>query len=150
MDLAAHGSYTIEQQDNILLVDARGPFNDVILAQYKIDMEKVCQKMAGQAWASLVTYYGNSVFTPDAEKSLIDITKYRVKHGMVANASVIINSHHADLQQMQLRRVYQASDIIFHVFSDVDSAKEWLSEFLTNQSTTILSNSNTARSQLTF
>jgi len=150
MDLAAHGSYTIERQGNILVVDARGPFNEEAIDRYQVDMKKVCQEMAGQPWASLVTYYGNSVFTPDAEQSLIEITKYRVKHGMVANASVIINSRHADLQQMQLRRVYQASDVTFHVFSDVGSAKEWLTEFLANQSTALLSNSNTAGPQLAF
>ncbi len=148
MDLAAHGSYTIEQQGNILLIDAKGPFNDVTLAKYKLDMKEVCQHMNGQPWASLVTYYGNSIFTPEAEKSLIEVTKYRVKNGMVANASVIIDSHHADLQQMQLRRVYQAADVLFHVFSDVGSANEWLNEYLANQRATMLSTNNSAGYQL--
>ncbi|MCJ8318010.1 MAG: hypothetical protein MJK12_00145 [Colwellia sp.] len=145
MNFSSHGSYSIETQGNILLVDARGPFNDVTLAQYQLDMKEVCQQMHGQSWASLVTYYGSSIFTPEAEKSLIEITKYRIKHGMVANASVILNSSHADLQQMQLRRVYQSAELTFHVFSDIDSAKDWLTEYLADQPTSKLaSTKNTA------
>ena len=97
MNLPAHGSYTIEQQGNILLVDARGPFNEVTLTQCQQDMK---------------------------------------------------DSNHADLQQMQLRRVYQSSGIIFHVFSDVNSAKEWLKDFLDSQRATILSKDNMVRFQL--
>lgn len=133
MELAEHGTYTIKIEDNILLVDAQGPFNEVILARYQRDMKAVCQQLNGQLWASLVTYYGGGVFTPEAEEGIIEITKYRIKHGMVANASVIINSNHADLQQMQLHRIYQAADITFHVFSEVDQAKSWLKDYIEKQ-----------------
>ena len=47
---------------------------------------------------------------------------------------MILNSAHADLQQMQLRRIYQASNITFHVFSDEKSARNWLAEFLQQKS----------------
>ena len=150
MNLSAHGSYSIEQQGNILLVDAKGPFNEVTLAQYHLDMKEVCQQMQGQPWASLVTYYGNSIFTPEAEACLIDVTKYRVKHGMLVNASVIINSNHADLQQMQLTRVYQSAGVLFHVFSDVERAKDWLVDFLDDQRTAMISKPYAARCQFSL
>lgn len=130
MNITTQGSYTIEQQDNILLVDARGPFDIEVLEKFRQEMYGVCEKFEGQSWGSLVTYYGNGVFTPEAEEALIEITKYREAKGMVANASVILNSSHADLQQMQLRRIYQSTKITFHVFSNIDSASEWLTEFV--------------------
>lgn len=102
MKLSTHGSYTIEIQGNILVIDARGPFNDTIAEQYQLEMVDVTNQLAGAPWVSLVTYYGNGIFTPEAEHILIDVTKYRMKHGMIANASVILESVHADLQQMQL------------------------------------------------
>lgn len=147
MDFSSHGSYTIETQGNILFVDARGPFNEVTLTNYQLAMKEVCRLMNGHPWASLVTYHGNGIFTPEAEASLIEITKYRVKHGMVANASVIINCSHADLQQMQLRRVYQSASLPFHVFSDIDSAKVWLNEFLAEQPTNKLATNNASHYQ---
>jgi len=130
MTTDSNGSYTIEIEDNILVVDANGLFDEDMAKNYDQDMRKLVDKMVGQPWGSLVTYYGNSVFTPEAEETLIEMTKYRVQYGMIANATVIVNSAHADLQQMQLRRIYQASNITFHVFSDINSAREWLSSFL--------------------
>ena len=130
MQLAAHGSYTLDVTDNMLIVDARGLFNDTVVEQYQQDIRVLTKKLSGQPWGSLVTFYGSGIFTPDSEEALVKLTKYRVKHGMIANATVIIDSNNADLQQMQLRRIYQSSNVIFHVFSHIEHAKEWLSGFL--------------------
>ena len=35
---SAHGSYTIEQQNNILIVDAQGPFDEVTAERYHQDI----------------------------------------------------------------------------------------------------------------
>ena len=133
MKLADLGSFTIEHQDNILTVDARGPFTQEIMEQFQQDMVIVSAKMKGQPWGSLVTYYGNAVFSPEAEEALIEITKYRVQHDMIANVTVILESTHADLQQMQLKRIYQTCNVVFHVFSDIEAAKAWLKTFLEQQ-----------------
>ena len=139
MKLAAHGSYKIEPQGNILVVDAHGPFNEITAAAYVKEMHQKCDEFSGKNWGLLVTFYGNSIFTPDAEQALIDITKYRMQRGMIANASVIMNSNSADIQQMQLRRVYQTCNLTFHVFSDVNSARNWLSEFIEDKSSAVCS-----------
>lgn len=137
MQLAAHGKYAVKSHGNILVVDAHGPFNDITAAAYCEDMHKACENFSGQAWGLLVTFYGNSVFTPEAEQALIKITQYRMTRGMIATACVIIDSSSADIQQMQLRRIYQACNLTFHVFSDIDSARIWLQEFV-NENTPAL------------
>lgn len=134
MQLAAHGKYTIKHHGNILVVDAHGPFNDVTAADYVQEMYDACDKFSGKTWGLLVTFYGNSVFTPEAESALVDVTKYRMERGMIANASVILESSSADIQQMQLRRIYQACNLTFHVFSDIHSARNWLEDFVLAQS----------------
>jgi len=130
MDLATHGEYTIEKKGNILFIDARGPFNDITAQLFSQEMYQTCKLFNGECWASLVTYYGNSIYTPEAESTLIALTKYRAKYGMIANASIILDSNCGDLQQMQLRRIYQTSNMTFHVFCDVNSAEKWLVEFM--------------------
>lgn len=130
MDLAAHGKYTIEKKGNILFIDARGPFNDITAQAFAKDMYQTCKLFNGEYWASLVTYYGNSIYTPEAESMLIALTKHRTKYGMIANASIILDSNCGDLQQMQLHRIYQAANMTFHVFSDINSAEKWLVEFM--------------------
>ena len=130
MKLMAHGSYDIKIEDNILIVNARGPFNELLVQQFDRDIKGSIEHFKGKVWGSLVTYYGNGIFTPEAEEELVSITRYRVKHGMIVNASVFLESQHADLQQMQLRRVYQSCNVTFHSFSDSDSAKQWLQRYL--------------------
>ncbi len=130
MEYSQHGSYVIEQQNNILLVDAQGPFNEVTAEKYHQDIIQLTEKMSGEPWGSLITFRGNSVFTPDAEQQLSETTKYRQKKGMIAIAVVILNSAYADMQQMQLQRIYHDCQIEFHVFSDSESATDWLNGFI--------------------
>ncbi len=130
MQYPAHGRYAIEQQNNILLVDAQGPFNEITMEKYHQDIKQLIEKMNGQPWGSLITFRGNSIFTPDAEQQLRETTQYRQKRGMIAIAVVILNSAYADIQQMQLQRIYQDCQIEFHVFSDSNSATDWLNGFV--------------------
>ena len=130
MQFSAHGSYHIEQQNNILLIDAQGPFNDVVTEQFHQDIKVITQKMRDTPWASLISFKGNGVFTPEAEQNLIDTTHYRVENGMVAIAAVIIDSAYADILQMQLQRIYQSCYVQFNFFSDTKNAKRWLDSFI--------------------
>lgn len=130
MQSSTHGSYHIEQQNNILVIDAQGPFDDVVSEQYHKDMVLITQKMCKNPWASLISFKGNAVFTPDAEQSLIETTQYRVDNGMVAIAAVILDSAYADTLQMQLQRIYQSSSVQFNFFSDTKNAKRWLESFI--------------------
>lgn len=130
MQYSPHGSYKIEQQDNILLIDAQGPFNEVTTEQYHQDIKLFTKKMSGSPWASLVSFKGNSVFTPEAEEILVETTQYRVDNGMVAVAAVIVNSAYADILQMQLQRIYQSCAIQFNFFSNAGHAQNWLDSFI--------------------
>jgi len=130
MQYSAHGRYIIEQKDNILLVDAHGPFNEVTAEKYHQDIKQLTEKMTGEPWGSLITFRGNSIFTPEAEEQLKETTQYRQKKGMIAIAVVILNSAYADMQQMQLQRIYHDCEIEFHVFSDSESATAWLNDFV--------------------
>lgn len=128
------GSYTIDVKGNIINVESHGPFNQATVLNYSEDIKDAIALFDGKPWASLNTFYGNGVFTSDAEKALRDMTEYRIKNGMIALAAVIKNSVHADLQQMQLHRIYQPENIAFHVFSGADSASNWLQEYLKKNS----------------
>ncbi|HCH70259.1 MAG TPA: hypothetical protein DE042_07275 [Colwellia sp.] len=132
MQYSTEGIYRIEQQNNILLIDIdeQGSFDDVVSAQYRKDIKTMIQKMRHSPWASLITFKGTGVFSPDAEQSLIETTNYRVENGMVAIASVILDSAYADILQLQLQRIYQSSSVQFNFFSDTKYAKDWLESFI--------------------
>jgi hypothetical protein len=130
MHTAQQGNYKAIQEDSMLLIDIKGPFSELVIKKYKKEMIQLCDNFQEVHWGSVITYYGNSVFSPEDEQLLTELTQYREESNMIANATVIINSNNADLQQMQLRRIYQTTNITFHVFSDINSAKEWLEDYL--------------------
>jgi len=127
-----HDNYRIEKQDNILLIDIdeQSTFNDVVSEQYHEDIKTITQAMRDNPWASLITFKGIGVFTPDTEQVLIETTHYRVENGMIAIAIVIIDSRYADTLQLQLQRIYQSSSVQFNFFSDAKHAKNWLDSFI--------------------
>ncbi|SET72279.1 hypothetical protein [Thalassotalea agarivorans] len=124
------GTYKLNVTDNILFVEARGPFDEDVVKQFSQEAQSSAHQFNGRRWGSIVTYYGKGIFTPDAEEALISLTKHRVEHGMVANASILLETNHGDLQQMQLQRVYQACNVQFHTFCDKQSATDWMQTFL--------------------
>lgn len=130
MKRSVDGCYIIEQQDNIMLVDALGPFDEAAAEIYHQDIKHVTEQMSGDPWGSLITFRGNSVISPDAEQQLRETTQYRQQKGMIAIAVVILNSAYADVQQMQMQRIYQDCQIEFHVFSDSDCASDWLNGYI--------------------
>lgn len=130
METILKEGYSIESKSNILQVEAFVPFTEEVTEKYIDDMYRACEEFSGQPWGLLISFYGNSVFTPDVEESLIKVNKYRVEQGLIASATVLINSSTADIQQLQLRRIYQACGITFYVFSDIENAKSWLENYL--------------------
>ncbi|GAA5137707.1 hypothetical protein [Thalassotalea piscium] len=133
MKLAEYDQYTIEHSENMLIVDAKGNFDIKVTQQYVQDMYNACELFNNNPWGLLATFYGNRVFTPDAEIALMELTKYRIKRGMIANASVILDSNTGDIQQLQLRRIYQSHKLTFHMFSDIENARKWLDSFISDK-----------------
>ncbi|MGJ8691124.1 MAG: hypothetical protein ACSHW0_01435 [Thalassotalea sp.] len=130
MNLATHGSYKLSKTENILVVEAQGPFDEATINQYLSDIKALIEDIKHEPWGTLAIFSGNSIFTPDAEQALIEITRQRAQNNMIAIATVIKESYQADLQQMQLGRVYQACNISHNFFSSEQMAKNWLSGFL--------------------
>jgi hypothetical protein len=130
MPTIKHDHYTIERSNNVLIVDAKGPFNEDTAKSYHADITQLVEKMSGDPWGSLVVFRGSTVFTPEAERQLIETTRYRQKKGMIAIAIVMMSSTCAEIKQMQLQRIYGDCCITFHVFSDTDSAKAWLDHYI--------------------
>jgi hypothetical protein len=132
MELDAHGTYIFKKTDHILYVNAQGPFNEIIVQQYAHDIDEFSCKFNNKKWVSLTSFYGDSIFTPEAEKYLIAILQGSSDNGLLAHASIILESCCRDLQYMQLTRIHQKSNIAFNIFSDVSSAEKWLEGYTCN------------------
>ncbi|TYK67349.1 hypothetical protein [Colwellia echini] len=134
MKQSVQGCYVIEQQENIMLVDVQGAFDEETAESFHKDIQQLTEKMSGSAWGSLVTFRGNGLITPEAESQLRETTQHRQRKGMIAIAVVILNSSNADIQQMQFQRIYQDCELQFHVFTDSENASNWLNDFVEQES----------------
>ncbi|GLX84176.1 hypothetical protein tloyanaT_04280 [Thalassotalea loyana] len=125
--------YKITAQDNILFVDASGPFDFDTMLEYKSETLDAIEKIKHKPWGCIACFHGSGVFSPEAEEELVALTKERMKKNMAALATVIQDSGQADIQQMQLSRVYESCNTKYHIFSDVNAAKAWLANYLKKQ-----------------
>jgi hypothetical protein len=128
LELAAHGTYNFKRAKHILYIDAHGPFNEITTQQYAKDIDEFSYNFPNKNWTSLTTFYGDSIFTPAAENSLITLLRSRAEKGLLANACIILESRCHDLQYMQLKRIHLKANIAFDTFTDVICADKWLEE----------------------
>ena len=126
-------TYKITAQDNILFVDASGPFDFDTMLQYKSETLEAIEKLKHKPWGCIACFHGSGVFSPEAEEELVLLTRERMRKNMAALATVIQDSGQADIQQMQLSRVYESCNTKYHIFSDVKAAKTWLANYLKKQ-----------------
>ena len=65
MVTAQQGNYKATQENNMLLIDIKGPFSESVIRKYKSEMIDLCDNFKQNHWGSVITYYGNSVFSPE-------------------------------------------------------------------------------------
>lgn len=127
--------YNIEMMDNILVVDAVGPFDIETMLQYKAETLDKIEQLKHKPWGCIACFQETGVFSPEAEAELVILTKERMRKNMAALATVIKASNQTDIQQMQLSRIYESCNTKFHMFSDIKAAQTWLSQYLEQQPT---------------
>lgn len=135
MQTRTQGSYSFSINNNILIVNAEGPFDEETIQQYLLDSKAATEKIQHEPWAILTTFSGKGVLTPEAEQALINITKERKKNNLMAVTVVIKNNLQADLQQTQLARIYELCHVTANFFSNEKTAFQWLNSFMSKQKT---------------
>lgn len=133
MQPSTQGSYSLSVKNNILIVNAEGPFDEETIQQYLLDSKAATEEIQHQPWAILTTFSGKGVLTPEAEQALINITKERKKNNLMAVTVVIKNNLQADLQQTQLARIYELCHVTANFFSNETTAYQWLNSFMSKQ-----------------
>lgn len=127
------GRYALSVQNNILMVEAVGPFNENTFKHYLVDSNSAIEKICDKPWAILTIFSGKGILPPEAESALIDITKERQLKNLAAVSVVIENNWQADLQQIQLARIYQQCRVKSNFFSNKQAAHQWLVNYMNTQ-----------------
>lgn len=124
---APHGEYRISLEDNLLLVEAKGPFNSEIVVNYAADMEWAVKQVVAP-WAQLIILHQEGLFTPNAEKQMYSTISARKELGLSASAIVIIGASARFAMEMQISRIYNDLQVKHQYFDSEKEAREWLIE----------------------
>lgn len=126
-----HGEYRVEVQNNILLIEARGPFNKEVVTAYTADVLQALEQME-PPWGQVIVLHQDSVFTPEAESQLAKKVAQSKALGLVASGVVILNTQIEFVIKQQLSQVYKQSDVLHNYFDAEDAARSWVVDELAN------------------
>jgi len=124
---APHGEYKISVENNLLLVEAKGPFNSEIVANYTADMA-LAVKQVDAPWGQLIVLHQEGLFTPSAEKQMYGTISARKDLGMCASGIVIIGASAKFAIEMQISRIYNDLQVKHQYFDNEKEARDWLLE----------------------
>jgi hypothetical protein len=125
MYFSEHGVFEVKVENQILLVDATGPFNEELIIQYEKALESCIKSLEASEWKQIITLHDFSLFTPEAEKKLTKTLINRRSKGLIACAVVLIKVEAEYLIKAQMSRCYNRADIK-HVFTtSLNEAKKW-------------------------
>lgn len=130
MKFTEHGVFEIVVEGSFLLVDATGPFNEELILRYRNSLEAAIKQLEGQHWHQIIVLHEMSLFTPDAERGLVQSLKARKERGLFACGVVIGDVDCKILVREQMSRCYQQCDVKHHYFDTIAGAKLWLNQFV--------------------
>ena len=119
-----HGVYSLEVKDQVLIVDATGPFNDELVMCYQNELETCIAQLETSCWGQIVTLHAQSLFTPEAEQSLINSLKHRKSRGL--KASAVVSDSPYSLVRIQISRIYNQAGVAHDFFENEEHAFNWL------------------------
>jgi len=122
----AHGSFTLDICDRLLLVDVLGPWNAELVAAYQKQLDRAATTLAADGdWAVVVQVFGSALFTPEAMHSMQVKAGQQRALGRCATAYVIDDEvEGSHVVESALRSIYAPSQA-FAVFREVPPALAW-------------------------
>lgn len=128
-----HGTLHFTLEENILIIDGRGPWNKEALLLSVANANAVQQNRSGDKWAVLVNVTGDPLHTPDAEELLVEYIKYDKQHGRVATALILTNSTSPELGKRHIADLYNRAGEQYQFFNNSAEAKSWLRALLVQE-----------------
>lgn len=116
-----HGVYKIVLNDNILLTDAIGPFNQELIKHYNEELTNAIESITHDKWAQIIILHSMSMFTPQAEEEFLKTLKYRKSKGLQVVCLITKDCESSNLVKWQFEHMYSKFGISF---SFVESYKD--------------------------
>ncbi|WP_026376138.1 hypothetical protein [Aestuariibacter salexigens] len=121
-----HGTFSIERQGQLLLVDATGPFNHELISQLSDDLSEHEQALHHRPWVELAVMRCESAYTPEALNDLLTSMQRRHHNNMRAIAIQFEQPQSRLLTEHQLTSVLsKIAGLRFQFFDELEIAMDW-------------------------
>ncbi len=127
-----HGIFKLALENNILIVEGRGPWNKEALKISFANAKMMLKLREMGKWGIIAVMYGEPVHTPDAAELLIEQIKYEKTHGRTATAFILTNSTSPELGKRHLSDLCSKADETFQFFNNVTDAEIWMKPLLSD------------------
>lgn len=128
MLFAEHGVFEVKVENNCLIVDATGPFNEELAKHYQTAIDKCIEQLEQTQWYQIIVLHQLSLFTPEAEVLLTQTLINRKQRGLTKSAVVLIDIEGKSLVTQQLGKIYQKIGIEHGFFESINQAQSWLTD----------------------
>jgi len=125
-----HGSMSFSVEDNILVINGRGPWNLNAIEQGVVDTNEQIKTLYHKPWGVLMIALGDSILVPEAAIRLTKIIESDRRKGRLATALVIRECGIPKFVEQHLGQIYLSAGDEFKYFDEITDAKQWLQQLL--------------------
>lgn len=127
MEFRSHGEYHIKVLDDVLYIDAEGPFNSEAVHDFQANIGKAVTLLeAKPRWYQLAILHNMSIFTEAAIADLVEVARWRMSKGLVASAVVTRDVVGVQLARKQLGDMYRQLGMEHQFFDTENAAIQWI------------------------
>jgi len=122
-----HGDFEVGKHQQILLLSARGPWNDEALKNGSKKLANLIRTLdLTSPWGQISCLYGESLMPPTAYQYFVEQSKYRKKLGLKALAVIIKETDIANTIKRQLNEAFEIVGLKYEFFDSVEASAKWL------------------------
>lgn len=127
-----HGSFQFEISGSVIVIQARGPWNENCVSQYQQQYHALQQGFGGKPYGELLSIIDEGLLIPEAYEQLRDGLKYSVKNGLVCTAVMLDKCSSRFCTQRQFKQLYADTGVNSAFFQEQDAALLWLKAYKLN------------------
>ena len=123
-----HGEFECSITGQVLLLSARGPWNDETMRNGVIKMSADISRLSDNtSWAQLSCLYGESLMPPSTFNIFVKQTRIRKARGLTFLAVVILDTDIMLTTQRQISQCYELAGVPYCFYSSVKEALDAIS-----------------------
>jgi hypothetical protein len=124
----AHGSIEFALNGQIMEIEGTGPWNLKQMEDSGSAASPILDQLLDSPWGVVATFHGETFYTEDAAKQLVEWLKVEKQHGRVATALILTHASVPELAKWHLSQIYIQAGETVQIFAEKDEALSWLKQ----------------------